>query len=248
MRKPLLGGVVALCAALGLTSVASAVDATQAIDITMKNTKAGTKDKPKSVGSLKVSTLTTLGPTAKPGDFWVNQATIFFDKNLVFNASAFKTCSTSDPVSIDAKCKNARVGAGSAKGQAQVGGPSNLNVKAYNGPKVGSGYKFYLHVSVEQGVNSPVAIDSVIKATLKKASGPYGWQLVVPIPEDLKHPALPTINATLTEFITTVSGTAKGKPYVGLKGCSGGKLKFKGTFAFSDNTTLTANDTAKCSK
>jgi hypothetical protein len=244
MRKLLLGGVVALCAALGIVSVASAVDATQTLDVKLKNTKAGTKAKPKSVGSLKVTTATTPGPGNPVGSFVVNNATIFFDKNLVFNASAFKTCSTADPSQIDSKCSSAKVGSGSANGQAQVGGPEALSVKAYNGPKSGSGYKFYLHVTG----TAPLQIDSVITATLKKATGAYGWKLDVPIPDELKHPSLPTINATLTQFITTVSGTSKGKPYVGLKGCSGGKLKFKGVFQYSDNTSKTATSTSKCSK
>jgi len=54
--------------------------------------------------------------------------------------------------------------------------------------------------------------------------------------------------ATLTEFITSVSGTAKGKPYVGIKGCSGGKLNFKGTFSYTDGTSKDATTTVKCSK
>ena len=37
-------------------------------------------------------------------------------------------------------------------------------------------------------------------------------------------------------------------PYVGLKGCSGGKLKFKGTFLYTDNTSKTVTDTAACKK
>ena len=51
----------------------------------------------------------------------------------------------------------------------------------------------------------------------------------MPIPENLIQP-LTGITATLLNFSTSVGGTAKGVPYVGLKGCSGGKLKFKGTF------------------
>ena len=68
----------------------------------------------------------------------------------------------------------------------------------------------------------------------------------MPIPPELQKPS--GVLATLTEFITTVKGTSSGKPYVGLKGCSGGKLNFKGTFNYTDGTSKDATSTAKCSK
>jgi hypothetical protein len=241
MRKLLLGGVVALCAALGVVGVASAVDATQTFTVKLQHTKAGTKDKPKSVGSLKVTTATTPGPVNAAGTFTVTQAVLFFDKNLVFNASAFKACSTADPATIDTKCSGSKVGKGSAAGSA-LGVIEPLDVKAFNGPKSGSGYKFYLHVF---GTN-PLTIDSVISAKLTKATGKFGWKLTVPIPPELQRPS--NVLATLTSFITTVSGTSKGKPYIGIKGCSGGKLNFKGTFTYTDGTSQTVSPTAKCSK
>jgi hypothetical protein len=244
MRKLLLGGVVALCAALGLAGVASAIDGTQTVAVKLTNSKAGTKAKPKSVGSLKVTTTTTPGPVNVAGSFAVTNAVIFFDKNLVFNAGAFKVCATSDLATIDTKCKGlakGQIGKGSALGSA-LGQTEPLGVKAYNGPKSGSGYKLYLHVTG----STPLAIDTVIIAKLTKATGLYGWKLTVPIPDELQKPS--GVLATLTQFITTVSGTSKGKPFVGLKGCSAGKLKFKGTFTYTDATSKTATNTAKCSK
>ena len=245
MRKLLLGGVVALCAALGVVAVASAVDATQTFSIKLEHTKAGTKAKPKSVGTLKVTTATAPGPVNPAGTFTVSSAVIYFDKNLVFNAGSFKACATADPATIDSKCSGSKIGSGSASGTAltQV---ELLHVKAYNGPKSGAGYKFYLHVTGTAGVDGPLTIDTVINAKLGKTTGKYGWKLTVPIPPDLQRPS--NILATLTSFITTVSGTSKGKPYVGLKGCSGGKLNFKGTFNYTDGTSKDATTTVKCSK
>ena len=240
MRKVLLGGLVALSAALGIVAVASAVDAQQTFSIKLQHTKAGTKAKPKSVGSLKVTTATTPGPINAAGTFTVNSAVIYFDKNLVFNAGSFKACSTADPATIDDKCTSSKIGKGSAAGSA-LGQNEPLDVKAYNGPKSGSGYKFYLHVFG----STPLTIDSVINAKLSKATGKFGWKLTVPIPPDLQRPS--GVLATLTSFITTVSGTSKGKPYVGIKGCSGGKLNFKGVFNYTDNTTQTKPFTVKCS-
>jgi hypothetical protein len=251
MRKLLFGAVVALVGVLAVAGVASAVDAQQAIDVKITNNKAGTKEKPKSIGKLNVVTTTTPGPGSPAGTFATNKATIFFDKNLVFNAKAFKECKPSNPSApvgseVKSKCAGDKIGSGKAAGQATIGGQENLTVTAYNGAASKSNAAnrwFYLHV---EGT-TPLVIDSVIAATLTKASGDYGYKLVVPIPPNLVQP-LQGVTATLLNFSTSVGGTSKGLPYVGLKGCSGGKLKFKGTFVFTDNTSKTATDTAACKK
>jgi hypothetical protein len=237
-------------AALAVVGVASAVDAQQGIDVKITNNKAGTKEKPKSIGKLNVVTTTTPGAGSPAGTFATNKATIFFDKNLVFNGKAFKECkpgSPSAPVGSDvkSKCSSAKIGAGKAAGQATVGGQENLTVTAYNGALKANKTDRWFYLHVEGSV--PLKIDSVIAATLKRASGDYGLKLDVPIPPNLIQP-LTGITATLLNFSTSVGGTAKGVPYVGLKGCSGGKLKFKGTFVYTDGSSLTAVDTAPCKK
>jgi hypothetical protein len=251
MRKLLFGAVVALVGVLAVVGVASAVDAQQAIDVKITNNKAGTKAKPKSIGKLNVVTTTTPGPVNPVGTFATTKATIFFDKNLVFNAKAFKECKPANPAApvgseVKSKCASAKIGGGKALGQANVGPQAPLTVTAYNGAptKKGSANRwFYLHVEGKD----PLVIDSVIAATLTKATGDYGNKLVVPIPPNLVSP-LTGLTATLLNFSTSVSGTAKGLPYIGITGCSGGKLKFKGTFLFTDGTTKTATDTAACKK
>ena len=153
MRKLLFGAVVALVAVLAVAGVASAVDATQAIDVKITNNKAGTKDKPKSIGILNVVTTTTPGAGSPAGTFATNKATIFFDKNLVFNAKAFKECKPSNksaPVGSDvkSKCAGARIGGGKAAAKATVGDQENLTVTAYNGSAQSNAANrwFYLHV------------------------------------------------------------------------------------------------------
>lgn len=94
MRKLMLLALASLAAALGVAGVASAVDAAQGLDITLGATKAGTKDKPRSVGSITVLTTTEPGPNSPAGTFATKQATIFFDKNVVFGGSKFKSCGT----------------------------------------------------------------------------------------------------------------------------------------------------------
>jgi hypothetical protein len=250
MHKLMLVVAATVVAALAVVGVASAVDAQQGIDVKITNNKAGTKEKPKSIGKLNVVTTTTPGAGSPAGTFATNKATIFFDKNLVFNGKAFKECkpgSPSAPVGSDvkSKCSSAKIGAGKAAGQATVGGQENLTVTAYNGALKANKTDRWFYLHVEGSV--PLKIDSVIAATLKRASGDYGLKLDVPIPPNLIQP-LTGITATLLNFSTSVGGTAKGVPYVGLKGCSGGKLKFKGTFVYTDNTSKTVTDTAACKK
>ena len=251
MRKLLFGALVALVGVLAVVGVASAVDAQQAIDVKIINNKAGTKAKPRSIGTLNVVTTTTPGPGSPAGTFATNKATIFFDKNLVFNAKAFKECKPSNPSApvgseVKSKCAADRIGGGKAAAKATVGDQENLTVTAYNGAasKSNSANRwFYLHV---EG-SSPLVIDSVIAATLTKATGDYGYKLVVPIPANLVTP-LAGVTATLLNFSTSVGGRSKGLPYIGIKGCSGGKLKFKGTFIYTDGTSKTAKNTVACKK
>ena len=61
MHKLMLVAVATMVAALAVVGVASAVDATQAIDVKITNNKAGTKAKPKSIGKLNVLTTTVPG-------------------------------------------------------------------------------------------------------------------------------------------------------------------------------------------
>ena len=97
---------------------------------------------------------------------------------------------------------------------------------AYDGP---GGKAVLLHVTGTK----PLKIDSVIVGKLVPDSGAFGRKLVVAIPANLQQP-LGGVYAALTSFMTKVGGSSKGTPYVALKGCSGGELKFKGDFVFTD--------------
>jgi hypothetical protein len=251
MRKLTLVAGAVVVSALTVVSVASAVDAQQGIDVKVTHNKAGTKEKPKSIGKLNVLTTTTPGPGSPAGTFATSKAVIYFDKNLVFNGKAFKECkpsnpSTPSPTDVASKCSSAKIGSGKATGQATIGGAEALTVTAFNGAPTKSNKNnryFYLQVKG----SAPLVINSVIAATLKRASGDYGYKLDVPIPSNLQTP-LAGVTATLLNFSTSVGGTSKGLPYVGLKGCSGGKLKFKGTFNYTDGTSKTATDSVACKK
>jgi hypothetical protein len=236
MRKLLLAVVTALVAALAVTAVALAVNPVQGIKVTATNKKAGTKAKPKSMGKFVVTT--TTAPAATDPPFATSLAVISFDKNIVFGGSKFKSCSDVTGTTIDTTCKSAKVGAGSSKGVA-LGQVENLTVTAYNGPK---GNSIYLHV---RGT-APLDINSVIVGSLKNATGAYGKKLNVPIPANLQQP-LAGVFATLTSFSTSVGGTAKNTPFIGLKGCpKDKKLKFKGDFTYTDGSKKSATTTLPC--
>jgi hypothetical protein len=235
MRKVALLATTAI-AAVGVTTPAWAVNADQGLDVSLSPTKAGTKQKPAAV-KIKVKT------TTNPKDnvpFATREAVIHFDKALVFNPKKFKTCSASKIQASESSCpKGSKVGSGSAIGTA-IGQTSNLKVSAFNGPKS----KLMLHVTA----STPLQIDAVIQASLKKDKGKYGYKLVLPVPDNLQQP-VPGVFAVLLKFVAATKGTSKGVPYIGLTGCPASrKLSFKGDFDYSDGTSKTATDTVRCKR
>ena len=246
MRKVALFCVALFVGALGVTAVASAIQGNQTVRVTLQNNRAGTKAKPRSVSKLTTTTATTIVPGEAP--FAATSATIHFDKNLVFSPSKFPSCSQAVVQQDDSKCpKGSKVGGGSAQstlfsGNQPAGNPAP-KVTAYNG-KNG---KLYLLV-----VNTAPAVRAVMVGSLRTDTGKYGRKLVVSIPTVLQNGGLPGLTITLTRFQTSVGGTFGGTPFVALKGCSGGKLDYKGDFTFRDNTGAvskkTATSTGTCRK
>ena len=239
MRKYMLLAAASLVAVFGVVGVASAVNPDQGLIVGLTSSKAGTKAKPRSVGRLNVSTPTTPGP-GEAGTFATKTAVISFDKNLVFSAQKFPACSLTQVEKDETECPaKSRVGGGSASAVFS-GQTINLTVKAFNGNTKGT--KIYLLVN-----NPQFNINKALDGTLGAASGDYGKKLAVKIPTNLQQPVAGAF-ATLTNFKTSVGGTSKKTPYAALKGCTGGKLKFKGVFNYSDGTSKTATTTANCSK
>jgi uncharacterized low-complexity protein len=227
----------ALILALGTAGVAQAVNSHQSVAVKLAHSKAGTAAKPKSVGALTVDMKVALDSSDQP--FATRTATIHFDKNLVFNSAKFPSCTEAQVLSGAAACAKAKVGSGKAVGLA-LGLQQNLAVTAYNGP---GGKAVLLHVTGSQ----PLKINSVIVGKLNPDSGAFGRKLVVTIPANLQQP-LTGAYATLTSFKTTVGGSAHGTPYVALKGCSGGKLNYKGDFVFTDGSKQSPTSTGACTK
>jgi hypothetical protein len=245
MRKVALFSAVLIAAALGVSAVASAIQGQQGVTVSAQNNRAGTKAKPRSVGKLTVVTTTTIVPGEPP---WAaTAATIHFDKNLVFNSSKFPTCAQTQVQLDDSKCpKGSRVGGGSAQSTLFSAGLPSGNpaptVRAYNGPS----NRLFLLVN-----NTSPAVRAVMVGTIKPDTGKYGRKLAIPqIPPVLQNGGLPGLTISLTRFQTSVGGTFKGTPFVALRGCTGGKLNYKGDVTFRDSTgavsTASATSTANC--
>lgn len=239
MRKSMLLAVASLAAVLCVVGIASAVNPEQTLIVKTALSKAGTKAKPKSLGRITVQT-PTKPAEGEAGTFATKTAVISFDKNIVLSASKFPTCSLTQVEKDETRCKTgSRVGSGSATAVFS-GQTINLLIKAYNGSTKGT--KLYLLAQ-----NSAFNINKALDGTFSSASGDYGKKLTVKIPTNLQQPVAGAY-ATLTDFKTSVGGTSKGTPYAALKGCTGGKLKYKGVFNYSDGTSKTATTTSKCSK
>jgi hypothetical protein len=244
MRKVALFCAALLAGALGLTAIASAIQGSQTVSVSLRSNRAGTKAKPRSVS--RVTVVTQTAPVQGEAPFAATRAVIHFDKNLVFNASKFPSCRQTVVQQNDAQCpRGSKVGRGSASATLFSGnapsGDQAPRVTAYNG---GSG-KIYLLV-----VNPSPALRAVMVGTLKTDTGKYGRKLDVAIPPVLQNGGLPGLTITLTRFQTSVGGTFHHRPYVALRGCSGGKLSYKGDFTFRDNTgvvsTKSATSTGTC--
>jgi hypothetical protein len=227
----------ALILVLGTAGLAQAVQSGQTIDVKLAQGKAGTAAKPKSVGTLAVDMNVNVNPADAP--FATKSAVIHFDKNLVFNTTKFPSCTEAQARTGAAACTKAKIGSGKALGLA-LGQQENLAITAYNGP---GGKSILLHVKGAQ----PLDINTVIVGALKPDTGKFGRKLVVAIPSNLQQP-LAGVFATLTSFVTKVGGSAHGTPYVALKGCSGGKLQFKGDFVFTDGSKQSPTSTTACKK
>jgi hypothetical protein len=243
--NPPLRRAAVLCAALvaavpGVTAVASAVRAKQTVTVTLESDRAGTRDKPRSVGRLTVTIATT--PVRGEPPFATRRAVIHLDRNLVFGTSRFAGCRRAKVQTDDTKCPpGSKVGTGSARasvfsGRARIA-TVTPTVSAYNGPR---GRRIFLLVE-----EPTFKVRSIMVGTLKADSGRYARKLDVAIPRDLQAP-LPGLVVTLTRFTANVGGTRKGTPYVALRGCAGGRLRFKGDFFYTDNTRKSAATTARC--
>jgi hypothetical protein len=237
MRKVALLVTAVAVACLGVVGVSSAINGKAGLKISITPNKAGNAKKP---SNLKLFTDITTAPAADDQPFATKTTVVHLDKNFVIKGSNAKSCAKDTVQSDETKCPSgSKLGSGKATGNA-LGQTENLTVTAYNGP---GGNKLELHVVG----SAPLVIDSVIEGTLSSDSGLYGKKLSVTIPDNLQQP-LTGVFATLTDFQVSLKGGSTAKPFIGLKGCTGGKVNMKVDLTYTDNTTQSATATAPCKK
>jgi hypothetical protein len=184
--------------------------------------KAGTPARPRGVALLFASEDT------KTQSARLTRVTFLFDRNLVFRGSAFPQCATAAAVAGTAGCGfDMEVG----RTPATYGGRSWA--KVYNGPQ---GNKVVFEADAGGGQYYTVV------ATLSKAGGIYGKKLVIPIPGFLVRG-----RGKVSGFIFWLSDTSTQRtPYLGLKGCTGGVLRFRVSFAYKNAPTRSRTATTDC--
>ena len=163
---------------VGIAAVASAVQGTQTVSLSLQNKNAGTKEKPRSVGKLTVVTHdhSCRGRAAvrdEAGRDPLRQEHRLRQHEV---PELRQSVVQSDPT----KCPSgSKVGRGSATAVPSTGGQVLPKIAAYNGQ---NGKKIYLLVT-----EPTFQVKSVLDGTLKTDTGKYGSKLDVEIPPNLQN-------------------------------------------------------------
>lgn len=234
----------ALISGAVLPASAPAISAEQKLSARTSPATAGTKRTPRNVRLYVRPYIPGVNVLTPP--FATTAGTVYFDRNIVFNGSRFPSCRKGTVQANEKRCPSlSRVGSGTAEGLA-LGLTEKLEVTIFNGPRYGRTGRF---VELLVTGSEPLTIRSVIQARLTKRSGTYGYKLTVPIPDNLQEPA-PGALATLTDFDTQIKRTRTRRgtkvPYIGLRGCTNGRLRFKYIGEYTDGTSQRVITTSRC--
>jgi hypothetical protein len=228
-----------LAAALGLASVAQATETTTLkVKLSPAKAKAG-------------STLTVTYTSKSDQDFntapYQTHFDFFFARGMSFPYKDFPKCVVPRNAIVPRSCAKAKVGPGRAGNDARLPDlhnvPATLNLYSGGPP----GILYFPAV-----VTRPAQVNVFIKGTLKRASGPYGFHLDVP----LKLPTL--VPGTEKPFVNNFKIGPIGKTVV-KKGrkvffinnprtCPRGGWPFKIVTTYSNGDTSTAKATVHCTK
>jgi len=200
-KAAILAGAVALVAAIVVPALAASTTGKShgtVLTASLTPTKSGTLKRPKS--TVIHTVFTTPAPASGQQPYATKETIVHLPKGLVLNGAKFKQCSeaTLNSSGPNGCPPGSKVGSGSASAQANIGGPEQLTVTAFNARK-GKVQQLLLYV---QGT-SPLAINSTLVGTVKKDSGKFGYKLDVVIPPSLQQP-LTGVYPTLTKFDVSV--------------------------------------------
>ncbi len=250
-----LTAIVALL--LAVPAGAGAVTSAQRFEASVAPAQAGTRAQPRGVQlSVRLSFDSITADLAAP--FATKSVTLWFDRNLVFNGAAFPTCSAARVAAyLGARCpKGSKVGSGTARGVA-LDLVEDLALTIFNGPND--------TVELLVFATSPLVVNKVIEAPLRRSGGAYGYKLDVPIPPGLQEPYT-GVKATLTDFRARVGGTLKRRvreryrsrgrtrtrtvtktiSYLGIAGCTARTLHFRFAGSYSDGSSQAGRATQPC--
>jgi hypothetical protein len=191
-RARRLAGLAAIVAVLAAAASASAVTVTEGnltIDVegaTSPRTLPRTMMAPISFhGSASVSTVD--GTHIPPAE----STELLVDKHIAIDTTGLPTCKLSElkaspPTAAMAACGDALIGKGTSTAQVQFPEQSSFIAKgpllAFNGPAE-PGYGGYHEQLYYVYADVPLPTALIAVATVAKASGPYGYKIVVSIPQ-----------------------------------------------------------------
>jgi hypothetical protein len=259
MRKAGLFGALTLVAALVVTGIATAGEATengvtQTADLTVSPTKLP-KKKTKKVDPKDVSLNVDVGITSDDPANKVpsaNRVELDFDKDLTFNTKGIPTCDANTIATLNneqakAACKKALVGSGTAAATCSPNeDPPDIPgvlVNAFNGEPKGKNPVLLLHTDANLGGNSTITI---LPGVLKKAGGAFGRTL------DVTVPPLAGGACSIVDFETTVGKGQINKKYSDYVAgtCRDREIDMAGRFHFNSNpqnvSQLNPTDTIVC--
>jgi hypothetical protein len=201
--------------------------------------------------SFDVMTFSTTGGVPAPG----SNAVVHVPKGAKFAFTGFTRCNgnlTNPPSAANCPAKS-KVGGGTSIVAAQVGSAAireNATVTAYVGAKQHGHDTLLLYAVGTTPISTQITL---VGELIPGDASPYSYKLNVPIP------AIPTVpggpNASITDFNTTVGGTAKVKgKKVALvtapkkSACVGGLVHWGYDGAYMDGTSYTSTTTSPCPK
>jgi len=167
-----------------------------------------------------------------------------FPAGAKFNGSAFATCTLAKVE--DQTCPaRSKLGTGSA---VALLGPNpatdsvDANVVVYNGPGTDSKRQIFMHS------RALATVQFVLKGTMRKASGKYGYTLDIEVPQIV--PELFPGGIPIVSFDTSIGGyaTKKGKrvPLVSSPTVCKGGWNFSATFTYASGAVNTVNSAIPC--
>src|SRR3954447_9123460 len=143
----------------------------------------------------------------------------------------------------DACPSGSRIGKGSSTVWARpiVADPIPVRIDVFNGPAAGKGRTLLFLARSSRAISTQM----VLRGTLRKTPGRYGFDLDVDVPRIQTIPGSP--DASVVAFATTVQARRHGVSYIEApRRCPAAGLPLLGTFSFADGSSTTSAAKIPC--